>query len=117
MTGTAHGDHGSGSALRRSADPEQMEAVFAELTADLAPVYRRRDLRANGMLYLRGLSPPPDIFARVVVDFFSPTEKVHIKLVNRFKRKARQLRDRNHCRLVLRGVGWVYFTIVLRLIP
>ncbi|MFD3423028.1 IS701 family transposase [Streptomyces decoyicus] len=35
-----------------------MEAVFAELAADLAPVYRRRDLRANGMLYLRGLLMP-----------------------------------------------------------
>lgn len=35
-----------------------MEAVFAELTADLAPVYRRRDLRANGVLYLRGLLMP-----------------------------------------------------------
>ncbi|WP_233988437.1 IS701 family transposase [Streptomyces parvulus] len=35
-----------------------MEAVFAELAADLAPVYRRRDLRANGVLYLRGLLMP-----------------------------------------------------------
>ncbi|MEV6373430.1 hypothetical protein [Micromonospora musae] len=35
-----------------------MEAVFAELTADLAPVYRRHDLRANGVLYLRGLLMP-----------------------------------------------------------
>ncbi|WP_368857853.1 transposase [Streptomyces sp. R1] len=58
VTGPAHGDHCSGSALRRSADPEQMEAVFAELAADLAPVYRRRDLRANGVLYLRGLLMP-----------------------------------------------------------
>ncbi|MDQ0905160.1 hypothetical protein QFZ22_001145 [Streptomyces canus] len=52
------GDHGAGPALRRIADPEQMEAVFAELAADLAPVYRRRDLRANGVLYLRGLLMP-----------------------------------------------------------
>ncbi|GAA4824983.1 hypothetical protein GCM10023220_68510 [Streptomyces ziwulingensis] len=58
MTGPAHGDHGSGSALRGSADPEQMEEVFAELAADLAPVYRRRDLPANGVLYLRGLLMP-----------------------------------------------------------
>lgn len=35
-----------------------MEAVFGELAAHLAPVYRRRDLRANGMLYLRGLLMP-----------------------------------------------------------
>ncbi|MBD2835236.1 IS701 family transposase [Streptomyces pratensis] len=35
-----------------------MEAVFAELAADHAPVYRRRDLRANGVLYLRGLLMP-----------------------------------------------------------
>ncbi|KUJ42157.1 hypothetical protein ACZ90_67700 [Streptomyces albus subsp. albus] len=35
-----------------------MEAVFAETAADLAPVYRRRDLRANGLLYLRGLLMP-----------------------------------------------------------
>ncbi|UUU19132.1 hypothetical protein [Streptomyces sp. DSM 40750] len=35
-----------------------METVFAELAADLAPVYRRRDLRANGVLYLRGLLMP-----------------------------------------------------------
>lgn len=35
-----------------------MEAVFAELAADLAPVYRRRGLRANGVLYLRGLLMP-----------------------------------------------------------
>ncbi|MEU5304183.1 hypothetical protein ACH4YO_42805 [Streptomyces noursei] len=35
-----------------------MEAVFAELAADLAPVYRRRDLRANGVLYQRGLLMP-----------------------------------------------------------
>lgn len=32
-----------------------MEAVFAALAAVLAPVYRRGDLQANGMLYLRGL--------------------------------------------------------------
>jgi SRSO17 transposase len=35
-----------------------MEAIFAELAADLAPVYRRRDLRANALLYLRGLLMP-----------------------------------------------------------
>jgi SRSO17 transposase len=35
-----------------------MEAVFAELAADLAPVYRRRDLRASALLYLRGLLMP-----------------------------------------------------------
>lgn len=31
--------------------------VFAEL-ADLVRIYRRRDLRANGVLYLRGLLMP-----------------------------------------------------------
>jgi hypothetical protein len=41
-----------------SIDPELMEATFAELAADLAPVYHRRDLRANGLLYLRGLLMP-----------------------------------------------------------
>jgi len=35
-----------------------MEAVFDELAADLAPVYRRRDLRTNALLYLRGLLMP-----------------------------------------------------------
>ena len=35
-----------------------MQAVFAELAADLAPVYRRRELRANAALYLRGLLMP-----------------------------------------------------------
>jgi SRSO17 transposase len=35
-----------------------MEAAFAELAADLAAVYRRRDVRANGLLYLRGLLMP-----------------------------------------------------------
>jgi hypothetical protein len=58
VTGPAHGDHGSGSALRRTADPEKMEAIFAEPAADLAPVHRRRDLRVNGVLYLRGLLMP-----------------------------------------------------------
>jgi hypothetical protein len=29
-----------------------MEAAFAELAADLAPVFHARDLRANGLLYL-----------------------------------------------------------------
>jgi hypothetical protein len=36
-------------ACAASVDPELMEAVFAELAADLAPVYRRRDVRANGL--------------------------------------------------------------------
>jgi len=31
-----------------------MEAVFAELAADLAPIYRRRDLRANSMFTCAG---------------------------------------------------------------
>lgn len=35
-----------------------MDAVFAELAADLAPVYSRRDLRANALLYLGGLLMP-----------------------------------------------------------
>ncbi|MER6690262.1 hypothetical protein [Streptomyces minutiscleroticus] len=32
--------------------------MFAELTADLVPVCRRRDPRADGVLYLRGLLIP-----------------------------------------------------------
>ncbi|BDD75882.1 hypothetical protein GCM10023177_09620 [Streptomyces violaceoruber] len=43
VTGPAHGDHCS---------------VFAELAADLAPVYRRCVPWANGVLYLRGLLMP-----------------------------------------------------------
>jgi hypothetical protein len=35
-----------------------METVSAELTAILAPVYRRRGLRQNARLYLRGLLMP-----------------------------------------------------------
>jgi hypothetical protein len=35
-----------------------MEATFAELAADFAPVYRRRDARANCLLYVRGLPMP-----------------------------------------------------------
>jgi hypothetical protein len=45
-------------ACAASLDPEWMEAAFAELAADLAPVYRRRDARANGLLYVRGLLMP-----------------------------------------------------------
>jgi SRSO17 transposase len=45
-------------ACAASVDPELMDAIFAELAADLAPVYRRRDLRANALLYLRGLLMP-----------------------------------------------------------
>jgi SRSO17 transposase len=45
-------------ACAASVDPELIEATFAELAADLAPVYHRRDLRANGLLYLRGLLMP-----------------------------------------------------------
>jgi SRSO17 transposase len=45
-------------ACAASVDPEWMEATFAELAADLAPVYRRRGARANGLLYVRGLLMP-----------------------------------------------------------
>lgn len=45
-------------ACAASVDPELMEAAFAELAADLAAVCRRRDVRANGLLYLRGLLMP-----------------------------------------------------------
>jgi hypothetical protein len=45
-------------ACAASVDPELIEAAFAELAADLAPVCHRRDLRANGLLYLRGLLMP-----------------------------------------------------------
>ena len=45
-------------ACAASVDPGLMEAVFGELAGDLAPVYRRRDLRANALLYLRGLLMP-----------------------------------------------------------
>ncbi|MFF7994690.1 hypothetical protein ACFZDG_33575 [Kitasatospora xanthocidica] len=33
-------------------------AVFAELAVSLAPVFHRRDLRQNPLLYLRGLLMP-----------------------------------------------------------
>jgi hypothetical protein len=39
-------------------DPEPVDAVFAELTAGLAPSCQRRDLRANALLYVRGLLMP-----------------------------------------------------------
>ena len=45
-------------ACAASVDSELMEVTFAELAADLAPVGHRRDLRANGLLYLRGLLMP-----------------------------------------------------------
>jgi SRSO17 transposase len=45
-------------ACAASVDPGLTEATFAELAADLAPVYRRREVRANGLLYLRGLLMP-----------------------------------------------------------
>ncbi len=63
MTGPAHGDQWLG-ICTAARDPEQMEAVFALPAADLAPVYRRRDLRANGVLYPRGLLKPgiPDSY-------------------------------------------------------
>lgn len=35
-----------------------MEKVFAELAVSLAPVFHRRDLRQNALLYLRGLLMP-----------------------------------------------------------
>jgi len=35
-----------------------METVFGELAAGLAPVYGRRDVRASGLLYVRGLLMP-----------------------------------------------------------
>ena len=45
-------------ACAASVDPGLMEAAFAGLAADLAPVYRRRDARADGLLYVRGLLMP-----------------------------------------------------------
>jgi SRSO17 transposase len=41
-----------------SVDPDPVAVVFAELAGDLAPVCRRRDLRANALLYVRGLLMP-----------------------------------------------------------
>jgi SRSO17 transposase len=41
-----------------SVDPEPVDVVFGELAGDLAPVCRRRDLRANALLYVRGLLMP-----------------------------------------------------------
>lgn len=51
-----------------------MEAVFAEFAADLAPVCRRRDLRANALLYLRGLLMPG-----AAGNCWSPAEAVGLK--------------------------------------
>jgi SRSO17 transposase len=45
-------------ACAASVDPESVDAVFAELAADLAPVCPCRDLRANSLLYVRGLLMP-----------------------------------------------------------
>jgi SRSO17 transposase len=41
-----------------SVGPDPVAAVFAELAGDLAPACRRRDLRANALLYVRGLLMP-----------------------------------------------------------
>src|SRR5262249_21324606 len=41
-----------------SVDPEPVDAIFAELAAGLAPACGRRDLRANALLYVRGLLMP-----------------------------------------------------------
>ena len=41
-----------------SVDPDPVDVVFAQLAAGLAPVCRRRDLRANALLYVRGLLMP-----------------------------------------------------------
>jgi len=53
-------------AYAASVDPELLEAIFGELVADLAPVHRRRDLRANALFYLRGLLMPQ--VAQLLVD-------------------------------------------------
>jgi SRSO17 transposase len=50
--------HDNGAACAVSVDPEPVNAVFAELAAFLAPACRRRDLRANVLLYVRGLLMP-----------------------------------------------------------
>jgi len=50
--------HDIEAACAASVDPEPVDAVFAELAGDLAPACRRRDLRANALLYLRGLLIP-----------------------------------------------------------
>jgi SRSO17 transposase len=41
-----------------SVDPDPVDVVFAQLAAGLAPACRRRDLRANALLYVRGLLMP-----------------------------------------------------------
>ena len=41
-----------------SVDPDPVDAIFAELAAGLAPTCGRRDLRANALLYVRGLLMP-----------------------------------------------------------
>lgn len=51
--------------MRRSADPERMEAMCAELASDLTPVYWRRCLRANGMRTCAGYCRPASRAAAV----------------------------------------------------
>lgn len=50
--------HEPRTACAASLDSGLVEAIFAELAADLAPVCRRSNLRANVLLYLRGLLMP-----------------------------------------------------------
>jgi SRSO17 transposase len=50
--------HDDGAACAVSVDPDPVAAVFGELAAGLAPVCGRRDLRANALLYVRGLLMP-----------------------------------------------------------
>ena len=45
-------------ACAASVDPGPVAAVSAQLAAGLAPVCARRGLRANVLLYVRGLSMP-----------------------------------------------------------
>jgi SRSO17 transposase len=61
-----------------------MEAAFAELAAHLAPVYQRRDVRANGLLYLRGLLMP-----QVAGNCWSIAEAVGMDRLHRLLERAR----------------------------
>lgn len=50
--------HDDGAACAVIVDPEPVDEVFAQLAAGLASAFARRDLRANALLYVRGLLMP-----------------------------------------------------------
>ena len=50
--------HEDGAACAVSVDPDPVDVVFGALAAGLAPASARRDLRANALLYVRGLLMP-----------------------------------------------------------